>query len=146
MIIFSIKLCQFFSHMTLGHCFNYITISDSWRKIGSGGRNCDYYNNNFNGNTWVRFVEPAGVKLSNVDIGERACGTHASGYMRGSDPTIVGQILDRTACFSYNGNPCLGGSVNIKVSLCSDNNNEKFLVYQLKKPPCNCCAYCVKSN
>ena len=112
----------------------------------SGGTNCDAYNSNFNGNNWVRFVEPAGVKLSNTDIGTRACGTYGSGWMRGSDPTIVGQTLDRTACFSYDGNPCHGGGVNIKVSLCSDNNNEQFFIYQLKKPPyCNL-GYCAKSN
>ena len=136
-----------FLRIILGNCFSYTTISDSWRKIGRRAReyHCDRENNIFNGNNWVRFKEPAGVKLSNTDIGEIACGTHASGYMRGSDPTIVGQTLDRTACFSLNGNPCYGGSVNIKVSLCSD-NNEQFLIYQLGYPQYCDFAYCAESN
>ena len=120
-------------------------ISDSWRKIGYGGwrGNCDSSTHNFNGNNWFRFKEPAGIKLSNTDIGREACGTQASGFINGSDPTIVGQTLDRTACFSYS-NPC-HWSVNIKVSLCSD-NNEQFLIYQLGYPPDCDSAYCAESN
>ena len=123
-----------------------MTLSDSWRKLGSGGTHRDNNNSNFNGNNWFRFVEPAGVKLSNTAIGVRACGTYASGYMDGSDPTVVGQILDRTACFDIGGGACYY-SANIKVSLCSDNNNEQFLIYQLRKPPTTSTfAYCAKSN
>ena len=122
-----------------------MTLSDSWRKVGSGGTHCDAGNSNFNGNNWFRFVEPAGVKLSNTAIGGRACGTTISGWMSGSDPTIVGEILDRTACFHHVGFSCLW-KVNLKVSLCSDNNNENFLIYQLENPPgCNA-GYCAISN
>ena len=136
----------FFLHITLGHCFNYKTVTESWRKLGAGySGQSDSYNNNFNGNDWFRFVEPAGVKLSNVDIGQNACGTHRSGWLRGSDPTIVGQTLDRTVCFSHGPYPCQT-DVNIKVSLCSDNNNEKFLIYQLRKPSVSGSGYCAKSN
>ena len=134
--------------MVLGHCFNYLTISDSWRKKGSRGGQiyCDKGNNYFNGNNWVRFKEPAGVKLPNTSLGDRVCETHVSGYIMGTDPTIVGQTLSRTACFGYNKVGCEGGSVNIKVSLCSDNNNEQFLVYQLRNPPTCHYAYCAESN
>merc|ERR1712038_1030022 len=103
------------------HCFNYITLSENWRKLGSTNYgNYDTNNNNFNGNNWFRFVEPAGVKLSNINICTNACGTHRSGWLRGSDPTVVGQILDRTACFSHNSYPCQS-ALNIKDSLCSEN-------------------------
>ena len=149
-IVFQKRNVNVFSHIPLGHCFNYITLSDSWRKIGSGsskpsGSPSGSDNSNFNGNNWFRFVEPAGVKLSNTASDARACGQYSSGWMRGSDPTIVGQTLDRTACFSYSGYQCYW-SRNIKVSLCSDNNNEQFLIYQLRKPPYYYSVYCAKSN
>ena len=101
------------------------------------------------GNTWFRFLEPAGTKLSNTPLDDwplnRTCGTCTYGRLDGSDPTIVGQIVDRKVCFDKYAD--CWESVNIKVSLCKDNNNEEFLVYQLKTYPRNCCcdwAYCAE--
>ena len=114
----------------------------------------DHGNSNFNGNNWIRFKEPAGVKLSNTYMGFYACGARGSGYMIGSEPTIVGQTLDRKFCFN---NPwslrgCYDGIKNIKVSLCSSDNNEQFLIYQLPNPPADPVynryfnAYCALPN
>lgn len=149
-------------HFNGDPCLNYKTLSDDWRKIGSGGGlNCDddlindetlrRYNN------WFRFVEPAGVKLSNTDIGHRACGTSASGYMIGTHPTIDGQTVTRRVCFSWYGS-CYGDryeNAYINVTLCSGRGGrfwytptkiESFYIYRLSNPlRCNA-AYCAKSN
>ena len=130
-----------FRHTISGHCSNYITISDSWRQLGSKwdystNNHNDHGNSNFNGNNWIRFKEPAGVKLSNTYFPPFFCGAGGSGFMIGSEPTIVGQTLDRKLCFNNPGvNGCHDGLKNIKVSLCSGDNNEQFLIYQLPNPP-----------
>ena len=95
------------------------------------------------GKKWFRFIEPAGTKLSNIDIGRYACSTSASGWMDGSDPTNVGEILDRKVCFSWYGS-CTW-STDIKVSLCQD-NDEQYYIYQLNPTPTCNLAYCAKSR
>ena len=95
------------------------------------------------GNRWFRFIEPAGTKLSNIDIGDSACSTAASGWMDGSDPTVIGEILNQRVCFSWNG-ACLWSS-NVKASLCEDNDGQ-FYIYQLKKSEVCNLAYCAESG
>ena len=135
--------------ITTGHCYGYRTLNDSWRKKGArGSLYCDNNKNEMDGTNWFRFLEPAGTKLISNDLGSGGyyCDTHISAWLDGADPTIVGQTVDRRVCFSWNGNSSMY-SKNIKVSLCKDNNNGQFLIYQLKKCPAGCSwAYCAESN
>ena len=98
-----------------------------------------------NGINWFRFVEPAGTKLDNSDIGTYACKTHAGAWVNGADPTVIGEIVDRTACFRWTSSNCQW-SKPIKISLCVENNNEQFYVYQLNAPTGCSLAYCAKSS
>ena len=121
--------------------YSYHNISDSWRKVGSApGRLCDSgpateASKLMDGNNWFRFVEPAGTKLSTIDIGPSACKTQMSLWMDGPDPTSFGQSIKNRVCFSWwnNGNrdKCKY-EIDTKVALCRENGNDPFYIYQLK--------------
>lgn len=124
-------------------------MSEEWRKIKSNPTEVQRkYSDNgiqsiIDGIRWFRFVPPAGNKLSNKDIGGSACDTNGSGWINGSDPTVVGQVVSREVCVSLGSKPCWQSPGAIKIGRCQDNRNE-FLVYQLKTLQCSPCAYCVK--
>ena len=137
-----------------------MNVSDEWRSIGSLKKNwvqyCDATGrasglriSNISsiaskmvyGNNWFRFIPPAGNRLSNIALGLYACNTALSGWMNGSNPRVVGQILERKVCFDGL-NPCFK-TQNIKVGRCQYHNND-FIVYQLRQPPSCNSAYCVK--
>ena len=132
----------------LGQCFDYQNLTDSWRKIGTpGALRSESYGIGYN---WHRFVEPAGTKLSNKDIGFEACGTKRSGWLDGPDPTVVGENKQERVCFS--GYPNSSNQYYCRnyawiwVTLCKDNSNEKFFVYKLKKPEQSNAAYCAEGE
>ena len=144
-------LRQFKPLIILGQCFNYRNLTDSWRKIGYGGsHHSDKY---YYWNGWYRFVEPAGTKLANKDIGYEACASRsASGWLDGPDPTEVGKTIQERVCFSGYGKYMTNTLRScahvawIHVTLCEDSKDEKFLVYQLKEPPEYSLAYCAEGK
>ena len=138
--------------IVLGQCFNYKNLTESWRKIrkidSSGSHHSDKWGY-WDG--WYRFVEPAGTKLANKDIGYEACDRNsASGWLDGPDPTEVGKTIQERICFSGYSKymtdvlrPCAHVEW-IHVTLCKDSNDENFLVYQLKGPPEYASVYCAE--
>ena len=152
-MVLNISILIFILYSQDSYCpYSYHNISDSWRKVGSArGRLCDNgpateASKLMDGNNWFRFVEPAGTKLSTIDIGPEACKTQASGWMNGSDPTSFGQIINNRVCFSwYSGGEC-SNKIDVKVALCRENGNDPFYIYQLKNIPwCNY-LYCAISG
>ena len=129
---------------------NYKNLTESWRKIGSNSSHHSDKSNYWEG--WYRFVEPAGTKLANKDIGYKACGDSASGWLDGPDPTDVGKTIQERVCFSgYSTYMSVGDVLRpcvnvawIHVTLCKNSNDEKFLVYQLKEPPKYSLVYCAE--
>ena len=125
----------------------YQNLTDSWRKIkgssdgSSSASHCDRDYSKINGNTWYRFVEPAGTKLSTSAPSKYSCGTDAVGWMDGAHPTRVGQIVSRKMCFSWD-SQCSWASLNTNVATCRGYDGQLFYLYQLKKPSNSCLAYC----
>ena len=123
--------------------FVYQNLTDSWRKIGggSGSTNCDRNRDKFDGNSWFRFIEPAGRKIPITAPSKSSCGTHAVSWIEGDDPTSIGQSVNRKICFRWD-SQCQWSITNIKVAACMGYNNQMFYLYQLKKPTACSLAYC----
>ena len=125
----------------------YKNLTDSWRKItGSSGSSsgrtyCDHDDDQFDGNTWFRFVEQAGTKVPTAPPSKYACKTSAVGWMEGAHPTSVGQIVSRKMCFCWD-STCQWSNTNTKVTACRDYDGQLFYLYQFKKPPSCSLAYC----
>ena len=153
---------QFFLQLQDSYCpYSYHNISDSWRKVGSAqGELCDSGNGIasikgteasklMDGNNWFRFIEPAGTKLSTIDIGPSACTTSMSGWMDGPEPTSFGQSINNRVCFSWwkdgKRDKCKY-EIDTKVALCRENGNDPFYIYQLKNLPWCRSLYCAISG
>ena len=95
----------------------------------------------FDGNTWFRFVEPAGKKLSTTIPSRGSCGTSAMSWMEEDHPNSAGQVVDRKICFRWHDH-CEWSIRNIKVVGCIGHNNEMFYLYKLKKTSFCSLAYC----
>ncbi|XP_031561958.1 MAM and LDL-receptor class A domain-containing protein 2-like [Actinia tenebrosa] len=85
---------------------------------------------------WHRFMGPAGDRMPSSCVPENRCGTRASGWLNGGNPTVSEEMVSRTVCFSYFGD-CCRWSTSIRVKNCSG-----FLVYELNKPPSCNLRYC----
>ena len=94
-----------------------------------------------NGDNWFRFVEPAGSKLPEMSPpkkpfkeGIKICGTYAVAWIDGSHPNELNTIVQRTICFSWFKNKCMGTNLDVHIGKCSENNGNAFYIYQLKRP------------
>ena len=85
---------------------------------------------------WYRFTGSAGNKMPTSCVPSYKCGTHASGWLNGTNPTIQDGAVSRTVCFHWSNKCCLWNTV-IQVRNCG-----AYFVYKLRKPP-NCqLRYC----
>ena len=127
------------------YCGNYQNISDSWRKIDSQqvytSTNSDRETVIMNGDDWFRFVEPAGTKLPDISPpkkpfkeGKKICDTYAVAWIDGSHPNSSNTIVQRSICFSWFKNKCMGTPLSIHIGKCSEENGNAFYIYQLKRP------------
>ena len=113
-------------------------ISDASRNsnFGKGSLQCD--TGHFFGNTWYRFVPPAGTQMSEQPIPANHCGTEMTGWINGTHPSNNGEIVKRNICFVnlWNKNTCWR-SVSVEIQNCGS-----FYLYKLPNPP-NCVSrYC----
>ena len=113
------------------------TINSSDRLVGNTDQSslkCDRYNL-IPG--WYRFTGDAGDKIPNTRPPHtRRCGTHAPGWIRGSNPVVADGEVTRTVCYFWSGNDCRRRN-SIKVKNCG-----AFYVYELQKPPACSLRYC----
>jgi len=123
--------------------FEYHNLTDSWRKIGGGSlaNECDK-DPPFDGETWFRFVEPAGIMLPTSEQEDEACGTGAVAWMDGLYPTTIGEPVYRKICFSFNGISCRWSVDNTQVAACKDYDGGLFYVYKFQETPVCYLAYC----
>ncbi len=116
-------------------CVNAVLLSDAFRNVSNinGAVGCD----NPWTTQWYRFTGAAGIKMPTVAPPSFACGTHASGWINGKDPTVNEGAVARTVCFNWNGNTC-NWSEPVTVRNCGD-----YYVYFLKNVSWGCSGrYC----
>ena len=69
-------------------------------------------------------------------VAKHHCGTHAPGWVSGSHPTSVGQVVNAKVCFHWGSN-CCNWNANIKIKKCNG-----FYVYNLARTPVCWLRYC----
>jgi hypothetical protein len=111
-------------------CMNAVQISDAFRNVANlnGPVGCD---NPFT-TQWYRFTGAAGIKMPTSAPPTFACGTHAPGWINGTDPQVNEGAVARTVCFNWNGNTC-NWSEPAQVRNCGD-----YYVYLLKNISWGC--------
>jgi len=128
-------------------CYDYKILNENQRnhqvKSPSGSywsdtTGCSYTNSQWYGDDWYRFLSPAGTRIAEEAPGHQYCGTSATGWMQGSHPTILGEIVTRTVCFQSSSNTCYYSS-EIKVRNCG-----QFFLYRLADTPQCHLGYCAK--
>ena len=86
------------------------------------------------GDTWYRFVEPAGTQLADSVVPRRHCGTMATGWL--NHPTTLGEKVIGNVCFSYVDGSCWKNT-DVEIRKC-----DGFYLYKFKETPgCNL-KYC----
>ena len=86
--------------------------------------------------SWYRFEEPAGTQLADSIVPERHCGTHATGWLNGTHPAVLGENVIRQVCFNWVSNSCWINT-NVEIKNCGG-----FYLYKLKATPGCALKYC----
>ena len=68
------------------------------------------------------------------------CGTHAPGWLSGSHPTKIGQVVNGKVCFHWGSN-CCNWNAAIQIKKCNG-----FYVYKLTRTPVCWLRYCGNSG
>ena len=125
-------------------CMEYEILDDATRNFeyGAGGY-CDDSDfsdpsADWKGPGWYRMMSPAGTKMLDVAVPSHKCGTYATGWLNGTHPDLLGETVDRTACFNWDGNEC-NSSTSVKVKNCGG----YFLYYLPAYPHCRL-RYCAE--
>ena len=116
-------------------CLNAVMLTDANRSVNviNGGVACD---SPFT-TQWYRFGGAAGSRMPTTPPQINACGTHAPGWLSGSEPQINDGAVDRTICFNFSNNTC-NWSEPAKVRNCGG-----YFVYYLKNVSWGCSGrYC----
>ena len=89
---------------------------------------------------WYRMAEPAGTMMSDQEMIPFQCGTAAAGWLdNGQHPTNVGETINSTVCFSWNGDSCMY-ETQIQIQYCKN-----YFLYHLPSTQyCNQ-RYCATS-
>ena len=125
-------------------CLEYEILDDATRNFEYGdGIYCDDSidsdtSPDWKGPGWYRMMSPAGTKMLEVTIPDYKCGTHATGWLNGTHPDLLGETVDRTVCFNWASNSCTWSS-SVKVKNCGG----YFLYYLPKAPNCQL-RYCAE--
>ncbi|XP_022797785.1 uncharacterized protein LOC111336033 [Stylophora pistillata] len=85
---------------------------------------------------WFRFAGAAGDRIPTKCPKIKRCGTHATGWLNGSHPSVVDGIVSRKVCYHWTDN-CCHWKNDIQVKNCG-----AFYVYELQKPPVCSLRYC----
>ena len=85
---------------------------------------------------WYRFTGAAGTMMPTSCVPKHYCGTHAPGWLSGSHPTSVGQVVNSKVCFHWSGS-CCHWHANIQIKKCTS-----FFVYKLVRTPVCWLRYC----
>lgn len=117
-------------------CRHYVSLSDRERAAGVHRGNtlkCDQKDLDVK---WYRFLGAAGTQMPTSCVPKHHCGTHAPGWLAGSRPTRLGQVVNARVCFHWGSN-CCNWNANIQIKRCNG-----FYVYKLAKTPVCWLRYC----
>ena len=117
-------------------CHNYKWLNESDRNSKNPRGNTLKCDRSLSG--WYRFGGGAGTKMPKSCVPKNRCGTHASGWLNGTHPTLAEEKVTRKVCYHW-GSKCCNWSNHIDVINCGP-----YFVYKLSPPP-NChLRYCGK--
>ena len=119
-------------------CSGYTWLNESNRNQNYSGSNVKCDDSLSPG--WYRFGGGAGIKMPTSCTPENRCGTHATGWINGTHPTIAQCKVTRKVCYSWSSNCCLWSN-NIEVVNCG-----LYYVYKLSVPPSCRLRYCGSDN
>ncbi|WAS97664.1 DUF4215 domain-containing protein [Nannocystis punicea] len=85
---------------------------------------------------WSRFVGSAGSRMPTVAPPQFSCGTHAPGWLNGTEPAPADGVVAREVCFHWEGESC-----HFKVPIAVQNCGP-FVMYRLPTPPTCALRYC----
>ncbi|XP_044168082.1 fibropellin-1-like, partial [Acropora millepora] len=117
-------------------CRHYVSLSDRERAAGVHRGNtlkCDQRDLDVK---WYRFLGAAGTQMPTSCVPKHHCGTNAPGWLAGSHPTRLGQVVNARVCFHWGLN-CCQWNANIQIKRCNG-----FYVYKLVKTPVCWLRYC----
>ena len=128
--------------------WNHRVLNETWRQTSEHYSkttlHCDYTSHptNQHGFTpgWHSFSPTIGGAMPEKCTSARYCGTHGSGWLKGSHPNLIGQKISRTVCFSWNGNCCLV-QTSVEVINCG-----QYYIYNLPNTPVCHYAYCARGQ
>ncbi|XP_022795937.1 neurogenic locus notch homolog protein 1-like isoform X3 [Stylophora pistillata] len=126
-------------HCEIAHdeCKHYQVLSDRERAAGVHRGNtlkCDQ--RDLVTPKWYRFTGAAGTQMPTSCVPKHYCGTHAPGWLTGSHPTRVGEVVNRKVCFHWGSN-CCSWSASVQIKRCNG-----FYVYKLVRTPVCWLRYC----
>ena len=118
-------------------CYNYSILSNPERKSSyvtphETGGSCD----GSLAEGWYRFVGAAGTKMPTMRVPAFRCNADWSGWLKGAEPTVEDNEVNRLVCFSDRSTGCKF-TINILVKNCGS-----YFIYKLRSlTDCNS-RYC----
>ena len=91
------------------------------------------------GDSWYRFQEPAGTQLADSIVPTKYCGTHATGWLNGTHPAVLGENVIQQVCFNWAGDSCWKNT-DVEIKNCGG-----YYLYKLKAAPGCSLKYCGQS-
>lgn len=116
-------------------CRNYTILDENDRAQGNVARPYDHCDKGL-ATGWYRFQGAAGDQIAEKCVLRWRCGTKHSGWLNGTHPTVVKDLVTREVCFSGRQNCCVWSDI-VQVKKC-----DGYYVYNLTKSPGNCSRYC----
>ncbi|XP_067310863.1 uncharacterized protein [Pseudorasbora parva] len=133
-----------FSTPSFNPCYNYTSLSDSWRSTNNSYNStynamCDY---NMEWNGWYRlFYNGQSAQMPESCVNQNMCGTSDPLWLNGPHPQLEDGEVTRQVCASSWDGCCTYTSHPIRVKACPEN----YYVYELVKP-IFCSSYCVDAS
>ena len=140
----SLKKSESIKSQIPADCLEYEILDDATRNSEHGKEDyCDasgysYTSPDWKGPGWYRMMSPAGTKMPEVVVPSSKCGTAAPGWLNGTHPNSIGETVDRTVCFNWDGNNCRWSSA-VKVKKCGG-----YFIYYLRTPDNCALRYCAE--
>ena len=87
----------------------------------------------WHGSNWYRVEGPAGSRITDSYVEPDHCNTHQGGWINGTHPTVLDEIVDRTVCFSRYYGDCFRRPKEIQIRNCG----EYYLYYLQETSMCD---------
>ncbi|XP_062391230.1 uncharacterized protein LOC134079076 [Sardina pilchardus] len=120
-------------------CHNYTVLNDPWRATTNLDQSVLKCDKNVQWQGWYLMVhQEVRVRMPNVCVPEKRCGTQIPLWMNGSHPHPEDGIVTREVCGHWHSDCCQYNSTPIQVKACPGN----YTVYTFNSPPRCPLAYC----